>query len=253
MLFISGPDRGIPLIANARRQEEVMGKVSVFGDSILKGVQVENAGGKYVVNDSLGFSSIASQAGLSVENFSKFGCTITKAWAYIQKMFSRIDADIVFMDFGGNDCDFDWDAVSKSPLNIHKPKTDYYDFVSTYNTVVDYIKEKRRLPIVATLVPVQPEMYLNHICKTRRVDRKSIHRWMQNDVCRLENLQKSYSDAVKGISCNREVPLLDIRSAFEDYSRPESLLCSDGIHPNLKGQRVIRDCFQAFISDYLTF
>ena len=253
MLFIPSPDGGIPLIAIARRREEVMGKVSVFGDSILKGVQVENAGGRYVVNDSLGFSSIASQAGLSVENFSKFGCTITKAWAYIQKMFSRIDADIVFMDFGGNDCDFDWDAVSKSPLNIHKPRTDYYDFVSTYNTVVDYIKEKRRLPVVATLVPVQPEMYLNHICRTRGVDRRSILRWMQNDVSRLENLQKTYSDAVKGISCNREVPLLDIRSAFEEYSRPESLLCSDGIHPNLRGQRVIRDCFQAFISDYLTF
>lgn len=230
-----------------------MGKISVFGDSILKGVQVEGAGGRYVVNDSLGFSSIASQAGLSVQNFSKFGCTITKAWAYIQKMFSRIDADIVFMDFGGNDCDFDWAAVARSPLNVHRPKTDYYDFVSTYNTVVDYIKEKRRLPIVATLVPVQPDMYIDHICRTNGVDRKSIMRWMQNDPERLASLQKSYSDAVKGISCNREVPLLDIRSAFEDYSRPESLLCSDGIRPNLKGQRVIRDCFQAFISDYLTF
>ena len=62
-----------------------MGKVSVFGDSILKGVQVEGSGGRYVVNDFLGFSAIASRAGLSVENFSKFGCTITKAWLILPK------------------------------------------------------------------------------------------------------------------------------------------------------------------------
>ena len=117
-----------------------MGKVGIFGDSILKGVQVEGSGGRYVVNDFLGFSAIASRAGLSVENFSKFGCTITKAWSYIQKMFKRIDADMVFMDFGGNDCDFNWDEVSRKPLEVHRPRTDYYDFVNTYNDVVDYIK-----------------------------------------------------------------------------------------------------------------
>lgn len=230
-----------------------MGKVGIFGDSILKGVQVEGSGGRYVVNDFLGFSAIASRAGLSVENFSKFGCTITKAWSYIQKMFKRIDADMVFMDFGGNDCDFNWEEVSRSPLEVHKPRTDYYDFVSTYNNVVDYIKEKRSLPVLSTLVPVQPDMYIDHICRTRGADRKAIMRWMDNDAGRLENYQKSYSDAVKAISGNREVPLIDVRSAFEDHPRPETLMCADGIHPNNKGQRVIRDCFEAFISDYLTF
>ena len=76
---------------------------------------------------------------------------------------------------------------------------------------------------------------------------------MENDCGRLESWQKSYSDAVRGISCNREVPLIDVRSAFEDHPRPESLMCADGIHPNGRGQRVIRECFEAFISDYLTF
>ncbi len=228
-----------------------MKKISVFGDSILKGVQTNNESGRYEVRDNIGIDGIAQRAGYSVQNFSKLGCTITKAWSYLQKMFPRIDADLVFMDFGGNDCDFDWKAISESPLNIHRPNTEYYEFIGTYNNVVDYILSKRRIPVLATLVPIQADEYIEYVVSENNLDRRNINKWLGGDVERLEHYQRVYSDAVKGIASRREIPYIDIRSAFEATGDMSSLMCRDGIHPNDKGQAVIHDCFEAFLEDFI--
>ena len=226
------------------------GKVSIFGDSILKGILLDDNTGRYIVKDELGFDTIANSAGLTMENFSKFGCTITKAWSYVQKMFARLNADIVFMDFGGNDCDFNWRAISESPLDVHRPNTDLHDFTRTYNTIVDFIKARRSLPVLSTLVPVQGQMYLDHLCKTQNLDKKLIMKWL-GDEKRIENYQQVYSDAIKGVCAGREIPMIDVRNAFNAHGNVKSLMCSDGIHPNEKGQRVIHDCFKSFINDYI--
>lgn len=227
-----------------------MQKVSVFGDSILKGVQLDDSSRRYVMRDELGFDVIASSFGLTVENFSKFGCTITKAWSYVQKMFSRIDADIVFMDFGGNDCDFNWKAISESPLGTHKPNTEIQEFLGTYGRLVDFMKANRVVPVLSTLIPVQGDMYIDHICKANGLDKRGIARWIANGN-QVEQYQKMYSDAIREVAATNEVPLIDIRTAFEEKGNVKSLMCADGIHPNHKGQRVIRDCFQAFMDDYI--
>ncbi len=228
-----------------------MKKVSVFGDSVLKGVQYNQNCGRHVVEGNLGFDDIAGRAGYSVQNFSKLGCTVTKAWNYLQKKFPKIDADLVFMDFGGNDCDFDWKAISESPLNIHKPNTDYYDFVGTYNDMVDYIISRRRMPVLATLVPVQADEYIEYVVSENNLDRRSINKWLGGDLKRLENHQRIYSDAVKGIASRRDIPYIDIRAAFEASGDVSALMCGDGIHPNDRGQAVIKGCFEEFLEDFI--
>ncbi len=224
-------------------------KVSVFGDSILKGAQPRQ-GGRYMVNN-IGLDAVAEEAGFSVQNFSKFGGTITKAWNYLQRFFPRIDADLVFMDFGGNDCDFDWEAIAESPLNIHRPNTEYFEFVDTYNNVVDYILRKRRVPVLSTLVPVQADQYIEYMCAEKGLDRRNINRWLGGDVERLENHQRLYSDAVKGVASRMEIPYVDIRAAFESTGDVSALMCSDGIHPNSRGQAVIRASFKSFLEDFI--
>ena len=51
-------------------------KVTVYGDSILKGVLLED--GKYVVN-RIWENSLAEKFHLTIRNFARFGCTIRKA------------------------------------------------------------------------------------------------------------------------------------------------------------------------------
>lgn len=228
------------------------GKVSVFGDSILRGVQPDS-GRRFYVNDNLGLGAIAHSHGLSVQNFSKLGCTITKAWHYVQKMFTRIDADMVLMNFGGNDCDFNWAQIDRDPLSDHRPNTELDEFAGTYGRIVDHVKAQRRLPVLFTLVPGQKNKYIDYICARDGLDRENVNLWMDRNGIDLDALQASYSDAVRNVAASREIPLLDIRSAFISQGREGDLLCDDGIHPNSKGQKVIRDCFENFMGDYLSF
>lgn len=229
------------------------GKVSVFGDSILKGVQIDPLRRRYCVNDSMGLSAIASRYGISVQNFSKLGCTITKAWFYVQKMFSRIDADMVLMNFGGNDCDFNWARIAESPMDVHMPNTEIGEFSSTYGRIVDHVKARRRLPVLSTLVPVQKDRYIDYICRRDNLDRNNVNLWMENNVIDLDSLQDAYSDAVCSVADSREIPLLDLRSAFISQGNPDALMCEDGIHPNERGQKLISDCFENFMGEYLSF
>ena len=229
------------------------GKVSVFGDSILRGVQVDPLRRRYCVNDSMGLSAIASRYGISVQNFSKLGCTITKAWFYVQKMFSKIDADMVLMNFGGNDCDFNWTSIAESPMDVHAPNTEIGEFSSTYGQIVDHVKARRRMPVLSTLVPVQKDKYVEYICRRDNLDRNNVNLWMENNNIDLDGLHGTYSDAVAAVARSREIPLLDLRSAFISQGDVGALLCDDGIHPNARGQKLISDCFENFMGDYLSF
>ena len=224
-------------------------KLSIFGDSIFKGVQLDG-NSKYVVKDELEFNLIASDAGYSMENFSKFGCTVTKAWDYFQKASDKIKADIVLMDFGGNDCDFEWKEIANYPMGVHRPKTEFFSYVETYNNMVDSMLSYGIMPIVATLVPIQGDMYIDYKCKTFGLEHADIMKWL-GKIERIERFQQMYSDAVIGLSSTRDVPLFDIRSIFTNSKNPKSMMCQDGIHPNSYGQKAISDSFKSFMKGFL--
>lgn len=227
-----------------------MESFSIFGDSVFKGARYDSLSAKYVVNDRFGLGRVADKAGLSVKNFSKFGCTVTKALGYVQKMFTKIDSDMVFMNFGGNDCNYDWDAIAQSPLDMHRPNTELDQFVDSYNRMIDFVLEKRSLPVLATLLPVQDKRYIDYVCKVRNLDRKKVMAWVRSRDKSLSEHQKAYSDAVAEIASSRGIPLIDLRSAFSGRNS-SSLIGPDGIHPNERGQKVISGCFEAFVGDYL--
>ena len=228
----------------------LMESFSIFGDSVFKGARYDSVAGKCVVNDRFGLDETAQRAGLTVKNFSKFGCTVTKALGYVQKMFTKIDSDIVLMNFGGNDCNYDWDAISQSPLDMHRPNTELDQFVDYYNRMIDFVLEKRSLPVVATLLPVQDKKYIDYVCKVRNLDREKVLSWVKGRKTSLSEHQKAYSDAVSEIASTRSIPVIDLRSAFCKRNSA-SLIGPDGIHPNARGQKVISGCFEAFVSDYL--
>ncbi len=166
-------------------------------------------------------------------------------------MFTRIDSDIVLMNFGSNDCNFNWDEISKSPLDEHLPNTSLEEFVDTYNRMVDHVLERRSLPVVATLLPVQESRYIDYVCKTRSLDRDKVRSWVDSRPFSLTEHQRSYSDAVADIAHSRGIPLIDLRSAFALNGDCAALIGPDGIHPNSRGQKVMKHCFESFISDYL--
>lgn len=214
-------------------------EISVYGDSILKGVVLENR--KYVVNREWE-RRFEDAFGCRISNRSRFGCTIGKAMAVI-----RYDTDrpspaggLAVLEFGGNDCDYDWVAIAADPAGEHEPKTPPEQFLARYREAIELLRSSGREPVVLTLPPIHSERYLRFICRGG-LSRENILRWM-GDVERIALWQESYSALAALAARESGAGLIDLRGAFPRESAAlEPLLCDDGIHPSRRGQKVIFD------------
>lgn len=214
---------------------ETIRSIALCGDSILKGIQWD--GQRYRVQNTMDFSALEQRTGCRVENFSRFGCTVTKGRELIERALGMGKlGDTVVMDFGGNDCDFDWAAVAADPTAEHQPKILLEEFVSGYRSLIRLLKEHAVRPILCTLPPLQPEWFFQWFCEP--VGGERVLSWLGN-ISAIYRFQENYSRAVERLAREEQVQLVDLRGAFLENRRVEQLLCRDGIHPNSAGQKLI--------------
>jgi len=211
--------------------------VAIFGDSILKGVQINAETGRYYTDNSIDFAALERDFSLKIENFSSFGCTVAKGYGLIERFFANGNTcDMVIMDYGGNDCDYKWSEVAENPTGEHLPKVPWAEFEETYHRLIELIRANRAQPVLCTLPPLQGQWFFDWFC--RDLDKAAILSRI-GDVSTIFNHQGDYSRLVEKIAGEAKVPLIDLRSAFmahDDYSK---LLCEDGTHTNTLGQGVI--------------
>ena len=221
-------------------------RVEVFGDSILKGIQLNNDNTRYHVDNNIDVVTMERKHALDIKNFSKFGCTVTKGLALIEKRLKndKSGCDAIVMNFGGNDCDFDWKAISDSPEDEHQPNTPLDVFTDTYRKIILLIKEKGIRPIVTTLPPLDAQRFFHWFCKGLNME--NILKWL-GGVESIYRWQENYSRTVENIARETGALLVDLRGGFLKHRRLHHLLCYDGAHPNTEGQRVITQEFLDFI------
>ncbi|MBQ9720159.1 MAG: SGNH/GDSL hydrolase family protein [Oscillospiraceae bacterium] len=210
--------------------------VTVYGDSILKGVLFEN--GKYTVSHDWE-EKLCERFGLRVTNRSRFGSTLPKAMARIEKdSATEAAGEYALLEFGGNDCDFDWAAVAEAPEGEHTCKTPPALFMECYHRAIRLLRESGRIPVLSSLPPINAELYLSFLCRNG-LSRENIVRWL-GDVQRIYRWQENYSQMVEQVAREEHTPLIDLRRPFlQDERSPETLLCADGIHPSREGQGLI--------------
>ena len=221
-------------------------KAVIYGDSILKGVLLEN--GKYVVSHEME-DSISRSCGLTILNRSRFGCTIQKAMDRIRRdSIRRAEGkEYAVLEYGGNDCDYDWADVAARPEEDHLCRTPPPDFEARYREAVRLIRSGGRIPVAVTLPPIHSERYLRYICRDG-LSRSRILRWL-GDVEAISRWQASYSDMIRRMAAEEHIYLIDLRSAFlRSGRRTEDLLCEDGIHPSRLGQALIADTVRACLA-----
>lgn len=80
------------------------------------------------------------------------------------------------MEFGGNDCDFNWKEISEKPLEMHKPKTQIEDFVKIHTETIDKIKAMGKIPVMLSLPPIDAEKYFSRISKG--LNAENILKWL---------------------------------------------------------------------------
>ncbi len=220
--------------------------ITLYGDSILKGVLLEE--GKYKMNRSWE-QRLAAEHGVVIRNRARFGCTIGKALGLIEKDCAAHwpEGELALLEFGGNDCDFDWAAIAADPEGSYVSKTPPETFRSSYRRAVELVKESGREPVLLTLPPIHPVRYLNFICRDG-LKKENILHWL-GDVDAIYRWQDRYSEMVEQVAREEKTRLIDLRRAFPRSSRElEPLLCDDGIHPSRLGQKLIFDTLCASLS-----
>lgn len=224
-------------------------QIQLLGDSILKGIQVEPATGRYVTRNEIGIPGLERDFGLTVKNGSHFGATVVKGERLLERLLEReTPCDAVVMDFGGNGCDFRWDQVAADPEGDHRPNVPLEEFLGRYREMIAQLRLHGITPVLTTLPPLEPERFFHWWCG--KLDQAAVRRWL-GSLTNIYAHQENYSRAVEQLARQTETPLVDIRGAFLAHGHLGQLLCEDGTHPNSAGQALIGDAFRDFALEHL--
>ncbi len=214
--------------------------ICIFGDSIMKGVIFDAIKGRYIFlkNSFLNILGMRN-SNIKVNNYAKFGCTITVGRQLIEKHAAELPGyEYTALEFGGNDCDFDWKAISENPDAVHIPKTPIDEFERKYSEIIDRVAAAGSKPVLFSLPPLGARRYFSWI--SRGLNAENILRWL-GDEEHIYRWHEMYNIAVLRLAAVKDVALIDIRRAFLETKDYLSLLCEDGIHPNEAGHALISE------------
>lgn len=220
--------------------------LTIYGDSIMKGVVLE--AGRYKLGSKI--ESFAEKLFQAVYNRARFGSTIEKGVSMLEKDLARrsVPEGVVLLEFGGNDCDFDWTAISQQPELDREPNTAIDRFSALYHRAIRLVREAGNIPVLANLPPISSEKYLRWICRTG-LSRENILRWL-GDENAIYRYQERYSHVIEEIAEQEHAGIVDLRGAFLSDRKLESYLCDDGIHPNSQGQKIIMETFENYFETH---
>lgn len=210
-------------------------KICIFGDSIGKGVHLPDNGRYERVN--LNLNKLTGRNDLVINNYSVFGCTITKALSIIKNHAAELaEYECVFLELGGNDCDFNWQEISEAPNTEHNCKTPVGVFEETYKTLIDVIRGNGGNPIILTMPPLVAERYFPWVSQGKHSE--NILSWL-GSVATIYRWQEMYNLKVVMLAKQLNVQLIDIRTPFLENHHYEDHISRDGIHPNETGYEMI--------------
>lgn len=215
-------------------------KILVSGDSISKGVIYDETKSRYTVLPENYVDTISSKIRGSVKNVSKFGSTLTRGVSKLGRYLDEDKPDIVLIEYGGNDCAFNWDEVADNPDGNHLPQTQISLFETALRETIGLLKNIKTIPVLMTLPPLNAEKYLEWVSKNNPLAQSNITKWL-GSVSEIYYWQEKYSNAIKRVSEETQTKLIDVRSAFLQIPDYAKCVCKDGMHPNKKGHKIIAD------------
>lgn len=221
---------------------EDISRITLFGDSIPKGLYLEGSKIRRIRRSAA--DAVAAYFGFALDNRSAFGMTLAKCTekGYIADFIRNAKpGDAAVISLGGNDCDYDWEAVARDPFAFHKPHTPLPLFEELLEAAVRAFAQAGLRAVFTSLPPVNSERYFrNVICA--RADGTEVMKFFSGDVTNIARHQESYSNAVMKAALSGGCGFIDCRTEF--LMKPDFLdyLADDGIHPNQAGHDLIAEC-----------
>jgi hypothetical protein len=166
----------------------------------------------------------------------------------LQRRLANRSFDIVVLEYGGNDCDFNWQEISERPNDKHNPHTSLTVFIDTYIKMIHWLKEKYIEPIVTTLPPLEPQKFFDWFCNGLNKD--NILKWL-GTVNAIYRWQEKYSRAIEYIAYKTDVLLVDIRGAFLKHFRIDTGLNLGrlGVSVSVKKSHTLIPCLSTLQGD----
>ena len=213
--------------------------IGIFGDSIGKGILLRPDSNRYsTFKINLHQLIGASEHKLSIQNYCMMGSTISKGRSVMKRHIHELTKfQTIMLEFGGNDCDYNWNKISENPHSTYDCNTPIHQFIDEYTLMIEEIREHNVQPIMLTLPPLVPERYFNWI--SRNLNKENILAWLGGDINVIYRWQEMYNVQVTMLATKLKVPLIDIRSAFLMNTQYKQFICEDGIHPNEAGYKLI--------------
>jgi len=222
--------------------------ICVFGDSVAKGVVFDETKNRYSFLKENFIALVQAATAVQFKNYAKFGCTASKGEEIMEKETGKLtEYSYTILEFGGNDCDMNWAAISESPDEIHDPQVPLDKFRECYVTMIRKTIEAGSHPILLSLPPLDPIRFFDWISKD--LNRQNIMKFLGNDVNNIYKWHAAYNDMVFTLADEYGLPVVDIRKEFLDRINYSGLLCIDGMHPNQEGHRLIANCLSKAVSD----
>lgn len=224
-----------------------MKNILAFGDSIIKGISYQN--NRYHQNPERFTALLEERWNIHIENKGQMGSTVLRLPKAVERSESYLkdpEYDTVFLLYGGNDCDFDWQAISEAPSDTHICKTAPDQFPHEYINGINKLKDCGKEIYLLSLPPIDADKYFGFITKGR--DGEAIRSWLHGDISLLMHWHEMYNLAVFQIGQTTGVPVLDISSCFLSRPNYTRFLCDDGIHPNSEGHRLMADAIASQFS-----
>lgn len=218
------------------------GRITVWGDSLLKGVVLDDIAGRYrILKDNM-VAQCARLLDLPILNRCHFGITSGKGKEIIINDLSKgKPCDLAVLEFGGNDCDYDWAKVAATPDAPHIPNTPLEEFEQNVQEMITLLKQQDIPILIPSLPPLHAQRYFDWITRNG-LDRQSILQFL-GDVQHIYRHHERYSLAITKVALQNNCHLVNIRDAFLQQKNYQDYICADGIHPNQKGHQLMRDTF----------
>ena len=215
--------------------------IVVFGDSILKGV-VTNTESEHIFditeNNSLALAQ--KELGFELDNRSIYGNIITKGQQKFNKWLEKGGkADICIIEFGGNDCDYDWAPISENPSGTFLQKVPLADYLRILDEMVNACRANKITPLLMTMPALVADRWLETVSKG--LSRENNLKFLGGFYDKLYRNHEIYNAHLVKYAFENHVQFVDMRLALLESPDYRNLMCLDGIHPNEAGYKVMAD------------
>lgn len=218
-------------------------KIKIYGDSILKGVMYNEELKRYKLW-GYRFDELAEN-GIEVENNCRMGATIEEGFEIMKATLGECDKDtVVLLEYGGNDCNYNWAEVAANPEGNFLPNTPAEKFQEIYIKMIEYARGKGATVAVCNLVPIDSQRFMNWV--TQGLNYNNVLNWM-GDINRIARWQEYYSRLSEKVASIAKCPIFDLRTSFLTHRSMQNMIGVDGIHPSSEGHALIKEILQKII------